>query len=62
MTVYRYKAMKAQRGEFVESGVVIASDKAGAKAKLREHGFGAVQLEVIRGVRGFWKRFKADIK
>ena len=62
MAVFRYKAMKAQRGEFIESGIVVASDKAGAKAKLRKNGFGAVQLEAIRGVRALWKRFSADIK
>lgn len=62
MAVFRYKAMKAERGEFVESGIVVASDKKKAKAKLKENGFGAVRLDRIRGIRALWKRFSADIK
>ena len=62
MAVFRYKAMKKYGGEFVESGIVVASDEKKAKHKLHKHGFGAVRLERIRGIRALWKRFSADIK
>ena len=62
MAVFRYKAMKAERGEFVESGFIVAPDKKKAKHKLHKHGFGAVKLDRIRGIRSLWRRFTADIK
>ena len=62
MAVFRYKAMKAELGESVESGIVVARDKHRAKAKLKKHGFGAAHLENIRGIRALWKRLSADIK
>ena len=62
MAVFRYKAMKAELGEPVESGFVVARNKHKAKAKLKKHGFGAAHLENIRGIRALWKQFSADIK
>lgn len=62
MAVFRYKAMKAERGEFVESDIVVAKDKHKAKSKLREHGFGPIQLQQLHGIKTLLKRFSADIK
>jgi len=62
MAVFRYKAMKAEGGEYVETGCVVAADEEEATAKLKQYGFGRVRLERIRGIRALWKRFTADIK
>jgi len=54
--------MKAELGESVESGIVVARNKHRAKAKLKKRGFGAVHLEHIEGIRAFRKWFSADIR
>ena len=62
MAVFRYKAIKTEEEELVETGVVVAKDSKKAREKLRAKGFGAVHLEPIEGIRALWKRFSADVR
>ncbi len=62
MAVFEYKVTLHSREDAEERGIVVARDESDAKRKLRAYDLSGAKLRRIKGIRGFFKKFGANIK
>lgn len=69
MPTYKFQARRVASGagiegeeEVVEWGTAVARSEADVREKLRRRGLDPVKIREIRGIKGFFARFRADIK
>lgn len=62
MSVYRYTASSKKREEHVETGTVVARDKAEARRKLEEFKFDHMSFKRLTGWSALVSKFTADVK
>lgn len=62
MSVYKYTVVLSDREDRVESGTVVAKDKAEATKKLQQLDFPNPRLKLVKGISGLVGRFTADVK
>ena len=60
--VYRYTASVKNREEHIESGTVVARDKAEAREKLKAYNYDRISFKRLRGWSALVSKLTADVR